>query len=129
MAATEKQKENLKPVKPGEVRNPKGRPKGSQNLKTILEKWLSAKEKIKHPINGKEVNLSQLDIITLAQLKEARAGNVQSFNALMDRFEGKPKQISEVTGADGKDLIPAGIVQVIIENPHNARDSDEDDQG
>lgn len=83
---------NLKPVKPGQVLNPNGRPVGSLNAKTIINRWLKAKEKIKHPITGKEVRLSQLDIITLAQLKEARTGNTAAFNALLDRTEGRPEQ-------------------------------------
>lgn len=98
MAATEKQKENLKPAQAGEPgRNPNGRPKGSLNSKTIIAKWMKAKEKIKHPITGEEVKLTQLDIITLGQLKEARGGNTQAFNALLDRLEGKPMQKQEVT--------------------------------
>jgi hypothetical protein len=37
--------ENLKPVKKGEIRNPKGRPKNSKNFKTIYKKILQQKFK------------------------------------------------------------------------------------
>lgn len=104
MAATEKQKQNLEPAKPGEVRNPKGKPKGTKNSATIIAKWLKAKEATVDPITKKQVKLSQLDIIVLQQLTKARKGDTTAFNALLDRMEGKPKQVSELTAPDGGPL-------------------------
>lgn len=97
MAATEKQKANLIPPKLGEVRNPKGKPPGTLSAKTVISKWLSAKEKIKNPTTGKLEEMTQLDIIVLAQLQKARAKGTDAFNALLDRVEGKPKQQIEMT--------------------------------
>jgi hypothetical protein len=74
-----------------------GRPKGSLSAKTIIKKWLEAKEKAKNPISGKEQNLTQYDIIALAQIQKARKGDTAAFNALLDRTEGKPKQEIEQT--------------------------------
>ena len=34
---------NLKPFKKGESGNPNGRPKGSKNRSTIMEKWLEVR--------------------------------------------------------------------------------------
>ena len=115
MAVTEKQLANLTPRQPGQGPLPgAGRPKGSQSAKTVIAKWLAVKQKSLNPLTGKEQNLTQLDIITLAQLKNARAGEVQAYNALLDRMEGKPKQINELTGADGTPLAAASAPQVII---------------
>lgn len=96
MAATEKQIANLKPIKPGEVRNPKGKAKGTLNSKTVIEKWLKVKETIQHPITGETVKLSQMDIITLAMVKQARSGNTNAYNALMNRKEGMPMQKQQI---------------------------------
>lgn len=73
--------------------NPKGRGnKGIPNSKTIIRKWLAAAESSTNPITGKKEQMNQLDKITLAQLIKARKGDTASFNALLDRTEGKPQQ-------------------------------------
>lgn len=83
---------NLKPIQPGEVRNPNGRPKGTPNFKTVLGKWMRIKELTVNPITKKTMKLSQQDIVALAMIKEARNGNVQAFVAISDRMDGKPEQ-------------------------------------
>jgi hypothetical protein len=100
---------NLKPAFAGEVRNPNGRPKGSLNTKTILKQIFGAKEKIIHPITKKEVRLNQLQIMTLALLKEARSGNVPAYNALMDRYEGKAEQKQQIAFEEGAAQITVRI--------------------
>lgn len=92
MAATEKQKANLKPPVKGEIRNPKGKPKGTLSAKTIIRKWLESQEKIKNPITQETVTVTVLDSMTLALIAKARKGDVSAFNALLDRTEGKPTQ-------------------------------------
>jgi len=88
----DKRLQNLRPARPGEVRNPNGRPKGSMNLKTVFNKFLKIKEPTTNPITKRACNLSQIEIMALAMIKEARNGNVQAFNAIADRLEGKPEQ-------------------------------------
>lgn len=95
---------NLKPIQPGEVRNPHGRGKGRLNTATIIRKFLTAKEKITHPITKKVANLSQLEIMILAQVEQARNGNTTAFNALLDRVDGKPTQ--PLAGDPENPLIP-----------------------
>jgi hypothetical protein len=72
--------------------NPKGRGKGNLSAKTIIRKWLEAQEKAKNPVSGQMEKMTQLDIITLKQLEKARKGDTNSFNALLDRTEGKARQ-------------------------------------
>lgn len=93
--------DNLKTPKPGEVRNPNGRPKGSLNRSTIARKWLEVEQSIKNPITGTFEQLSQEDIITLMQINEARKGDTVAYKALMDSAYGRPIQAIEHTGADG----------------------------
>lgn len=93
---TEKQLANLKPPKKGEVRNPNGRPKGALSVKTVLRRWLEAEQEITHPFTKETTTLSQLDIITLEQLKKARKGDTYAYKTLLDRLFGKPKQTIDV---------------------------------
>lgn len=108
---------NLKPVQPGEVRNPKGRGKGNLNVATHIRRLLMAKEVVAGEnlpsFIKKGARITQLDIMILAQIKNARSGDVQSFNALMDRIEGKPVQ-KQVLASDPTDPLPPPARQVII---------------
>lgn len=111
---------NLKPAQAGEVRNPKGRGKGVPNLSTTIRKWMNAKEVLPPgenppPFLKKGARLSQMDIMILAQIKKARDGDVTSFNALMDRLEGKPVQKS-VLANDPTDPLPAPRQVIILPN-------------
>lgn len=95
MAVNPKSLKNLKSAKPGEVRNPNGRPKGSLNSATIIERWLTARMSAVNPLTKQKEQLTQLDIMVLAQLKEAIGGDTTAFNALLDRMEGKAIQKTE----------------------------------
>jgi hypothetical protein len=90
-------KDYLIPAKPGEIRNPNGRPKGSKNRSTIARKWLEAMQDSRNPITGEIENLSQEDIMTLALLNKARKGDVNAYKQLMDSGYGLPKQQVENT--------------------------------
>lgn len=92
--------ENIVPhnFKKGQSGNPAGKPKGTLSAKVIIRKWLESREKIKNPLNGnKEEMVTILDSMTLAIIAKARKGDVNAFNALLDRTEGKP--IQETTGS------------------------------
>ncbi len=85
--------ENLNPAwKEGQSGNPSGKPKGVLNRSTIARKWLEVGEKFKNPITQAEELLTQEDIITLGQIKEARKGNTNAYKALMDSAHGSPVQ-------------------------------------
>lgn len=45
-------------------------------------------------------------LVQVAQASESDAARVSAANAILDRGYGKPIQTSEITGKDGKDLIP-----------------------
>jgi len=84
--------ENLIPFKKGQSGNPSGRPIGAMNRSTIARKWLEIVQSGKNPITNLEEELSQEDLITLAQLKKARNGDVNAYKALMDSAFGSPIQ-------------------------------------
>lgn len=111
---TEKQLANLKPAQPGEVRNPKGKPKGTLSAKTLIKKWLASKETIINPITKKPSKMSQLDIMVLKQIEKARKGDTNAFNALMNRAEGMPKQQVENVDGNGEtiELKPRQVIVI-----------------
>lgn len=85
--------DNLKPAwGKGESGNPNGRPKGSKNRATIAKYWLEIEQKAKNPISGDEEQMSQEDLMTLAQIKKAREGDTAAYKALMDSCYGAPVQ-------------------------------------
>lgn len=93
---------NLKSVKPGEVRNPKGKKKGTLNSSTIIRQMLESKETIMDPIKRRERKATQMEIMLMKMLELARKGNMKAVELLLDRLEGKPKQVSEIQ-------VPGGI--------------------
>lgn len=92
--------ENLILFKKGESGNPNGRPKGSKNRSTIVQKWLEVNQSLKNPITGVDENMSQEDLMTLALIKKAREGDVQAYKALMDSGYGSPIQQIEQTNIE-----------------------------
>jgi hypothetical protein len=92
MAATQKQIKNLKPIQKGEVRNPNGRPVGSQNTKTILGKILNTKIKKDNPLTDKVEDMTVLELMNYVLVANATQGDLSSYKEVIDRFEGKVLQ-------------------------------------
>lgn len=86
---------NLKPYKKGESGNLSGRPKGSLNRSTIIQKWLLAEQSVNHPLTDEKVKLNQIDLIILSMIKEARSGNISAFKALMEMAFDKQDSTTE----------------------------------
>lgn len=104
---------NLIHLRPGhagmQVSENVGRKAGRPNTSTIIKRWLSAKgKKFK---DGEQ--LTVWDEIVLAQIRKARAGSTESYNALVDRMEGKPKGNIEISG-DAENPIQVGIKHEIV---------------
>lgn len=93
--------ENLKSFKPGESGNPNGRPLGQRNYATIYKEAL-IKLADKRGMTPEDLE----NEILLVGLEKAAGGDYRFYQDLQDRLNGKPVQRNELTGADGKDLIP-----------------------
>jgi len=91
--------QNLIPPKPGEIRNPKGKPKGTKNRATILKKWIKVRVKIKDKSNPllKEITGTVEDEIMLALIHKARSGDVQAIKEINDTLYGKISDKNELT--------------------------------
>jgi hypothetical protein len=88
--------ENIRPPKPGEVRNPKGKPPGTKNRSTILKKWIEVATKLKNPVTGKDEFGTVEDKVTLALIARALTGDVQAIKEINDTLYGKLTEKSEV---------------------------------
>lgn len=89
--------ENLIPAKKGEVRNPKGKPKGLQNARTRYLRLLTLTEKIKNPVTGKIEDFSIIEQLDMQIIAKARKGDIRAYIEIMDRLEGKAQQKVDMT--------------------------------
>lgn len=80
----------------GQSGNPKGKEPGTKNRATRLKYWLEVQTKEENPLTSKAEELSQEDAIILAAIKEAKGGNINAFNAIMDSVYGKLKETVQI---------------------------------
>lgn len=78
---------NLKPFKPGQSGNLKGRPKKLPAIDDLLAEVL-----------GEEDGNSTAKIILESMVKQAKKGDVRAAELLLERAYGKPKQPIEHSG-------------------------------
>ena len=69
----------------GQSGNPKGRPKGSKNFRTLVERELD--QQIELSENGKSVRLSKRQIIAKKLVNEAATGNSRAWRELLDGLQ------------------------------------------
>lgn len=96
--------ENLKPIKPGETRNPNGRPKGHKNITTLVKALLEKKVELRgeSPIGKAGDRKKWSEVIAARMVVEASKGNMKAMRELLDRTEGKVVQPIEGTGDNGE---------------------------
>ncbi len=79
------------------------RENGKKGGRKIASHTLEAQEQRKKAIAMVD---AELEAIFAPQIEKAMKGDTSAFNAVLDRAWGKPLQAMEMTGKDGKDLIP-----------------------
>ena len=92
-------------IKKGEVRNPKGKPKGTLNAKTILKQLLDAQiddDEI-GPTN-KPRKITGFEKLMRKLIRMGNEGDIKAIREILDRVEGKPIAKQEITGVDGGPL-------------------------
>tara|TARA_R110002074_G_scaffold174498_1_gene337461 strand:- start:1235 stop:1585 length:351 start_codon:yes stop_codon:yes gene_type:complete len=90
----------------------KGRPKNSWNREKIILDILKLEQVAVNPVTKKEETLNQYQLIVLAMLKKARAGDVRAAQWIDERGFGKLIENYEVnqtgeSSGDLKDIIRA----------------------
>jgi len=86
---------NLVPFPKGKSGNPSGRPRGSKNRTTLVRELLEMVSTFENPLTEQSEKLSYVEQIIIAQISEARKGNVQAFRELMDCAYGKIKDVHQ----------------------------------
>ena len=86
---------NLVSFKKGQSGNPNGRPKGTKNRSTLVRELLEMESTFNNPLTEQSEKLSYAEQIIIAQIAEARKGNVQAFRELMDSAYGKMKDVHQ----------------------------------
>lgn len=97
--------QNLKPIKPGEIKNPWGRA-GKDGLGGRTSK--SLKELLKEKINeiDEETGKSIAELIIEQGLRQAKRGDIKFIELVFDRLEGKPQQyIEQNNTGDGLGIV------------------------
>jgi hypothetical protein len=116
--------QNLKPVKPGQVLNPNGRPKGSKNWATVVRDLLMDEDFVVKVIgkDGKETTLKYpARIIADVMIRKATSGDVQAAKWLKETGWGSKLDI-EMTGevtVDNKDDRLFDYLEKMIEIAQN----------
>lgn len=72
--------------KPGQSGNPRGRRKGSRNMKDIAREQLDRKQRV--TVDGKVRVLTNREITVIAQVNKARKGDPKAFRELMALDDG-----------------------------------------
>jgi hypothetical protein len=86
---------NLKPVAPGEVRNPAGRTPGTKDRATLLRKWLEVELELLNPVTREKQQGTVEDEVVLALIAKARKGDVSAIREVLDSMYGKVKDRTE----------------------------------
>jgi len=116
---------NLRPVKPGEIRNPKGinrkTPWSTENYKLSAD---PLPEKLRLKINKKAGAEILKKGVTWAQANSIRLGmsavldgQVSASKELRESVEGTAMQRMELTGAEGQPLLPPSLEITFPEKP------------
>jgi hypothetical protein len=91
--------------RPGASGNPKGRPKQSKNLKSIIQQALTSSVTVRE--NGRLRSVSKIEGVVLSQLERALKGNEKAALAVL-RMAGHVDLLNGGDGsADGDQLSPA----------------------
>ena len=100
--------------KPGQSGNPKGRPKGSKNMLTLLREELD--QKITVTSDGRTQRMSKRKVAVRQQVDRAVKGDPKAF-AMMVKLEGQVPAVDETESAGiprGPSEIPSEVYEEIL---------------
>jgi len=93
--------ENLKPAKKGEVRNPKGRPKGTSKVDMLRTLREMLQQKRRAQVGGIRKTYTIEEIIVARWVEKAASGNAQFLKMMVEQLHGYPTAKHEIEGNIG----------------------------
>jgi len=96
--------------------NTEGYEKGKKHRATILRRLVDTASKFKNPVTKKEESGIVEDQLDWSLIIKGLGGDVQAIKEIKDTLYGKVPDKNQLTGADGKDLIPTIIGMQIIKD-------------
>lgn len=117
---------NLKPIEPGEVRNPEGK-NGSEWLKAFRQFWegAAAKEKLPKGAVKPEAGEDRYGVALRALFRNVAMGDAASIKLTFEQLQGRARQHIELSGdvgngpkvefllpPNGRDVGPAAVQEV-----------------
>lgn len=102
--------ENMIPAKKGEIRNPKGYPKGLKHKKTEFTEIMNALYPGSNPYTGEAVKVDgitrlKFELIRVAMGSDNDAAKIAAIERLLDRIEGKVAQTLNANISNAKEQI------------------------
>ena len=90
----------------GQSGNPKGRPKGSENMETILQRTLM--EKIRVVVNGSPRMVPKVEVAVTQAVNQAAGGSLKALKEILDLWRwtesrGRAQEPDEATDEPGND--------------------------
>lgn len=95
--------------KPGQSGNPKGAPKKDWTWASVLKEAVEEEAKTGRPVK---------ELMAKSMVREVMKGNVNAFNAVVNRMDGMPSQKTDIT-SDGE------AIGVVIYRPKRPDEIDE----
>jgi hypothetical protein len=126
-------KEDLIPAKKGEIRNPKGKPKGTKNFKTLYKKYLALTMKPEEsgfdiPFVDKDIKLSLKDMMILRHIKKAIGkADYKDIEMIINRVDGLLKQNIDTNIKTDKTILETIAKQLSKNNEVQGNDSETGD--
>lgn len=125
MAPDDKRLKNLKPAKPGEVRNPLGK-NGSDWLSAFRDFFAEqATEKLPKGSPRREPGDTRHRLAMKALFMRIMRGSDQGQKLALEQLQGRARQSVEMTGPGGTPLVPGSMVTVYM--PSNGRENENPD--
>ncbi len=90
--SSENSRKNLKPFKPGESGNPKGKKPGTLNITTIIKK------KLKEVAPTDKAGRKYINLLAESLILNAMKGNGTAIKSILDRVDGVVAEEQNLTG-------------------------------